>query len=94
MMRQLKDIPEFKNEDEEADFWATHDTDDYVDLSNLTEVSFPNLKRTEGLVPVFLDASAERELKVLAKERSVDLSILAAQYINEGIRRDAHPASR
>ena len=93
-MRQLKDIPEFKNEDEEADFWATHDTDDYVDLSNLTEVSFPNLKRTEGLVPVFLDASAERELKVLAKERSVDLSILAAQYINEGIRRDAHPASR
>ena len=93
-MKHLKEIPKFKNEDEEFEFWATHDTADYVDLSNLKEVSFPNLKRTEGLVPVLLDDASARELTELAKERSIDLMTLAAQYVNEGIRRDAHHAAR
>ena len=29
-----KSIPEFKNEDEEREFWATHDSADYVDWEN------------------------------------------------------------
>jgi hypothetical protein len=28
-----KRLPEFKNEDEEREFWATHDSSDYVNWS-------------------------------------------------------------
>ena len=92
-MRRIKDIPEFKNENEEADFWATHDTADYFDLSTLQEVSFPNLKKIGGLIPVVLDEETAQELRELADDRSVDLPELAAQYVREGIKRDAHYSS-
>jgi hypothetical protein len=32
-MPALKPIPHFKNEDEERELWATHDSTDYVDWS-------------------------------------------------------------
>ena len=93
-MQHFKEIPKFKNEEEEADFWATHDTADYVDLSNLVEASFPNLKRSEGLIPLVLDKESATELRELAEQLSVDLPELAAQYVREGIKRDAHYAAR
>ena len=39
-----KKIPKFKSEDEEREFWATHDSTDYVDWSKAKRVTFPNLK--------------------------------------------------
>ena len=95
---QIKQRPDFANEDEEREFWATHELEDYFDFENMeviTELNrFPNLKRTEGLISLHLDDLLTKELKVLAKERSVDLAVLAAQYVTEGIRRDAHRAAR
>lgn len=32
----MKPIPEFKNEDEEREFWATHDVTEYFDWSKAT----------------------------------------------------------
>lgn len=88
-MKQLKEIPDFKSEDEEFEFWATHDSTEYIDWTKSKEVAFPNLKPTEDFLPLFLDAEITKELKLLAKERSVDLAVLAAQYVREGVRRDA-----
>ncbi|MFL6237480.1 MAG: CopG family antitoxin [Thermoanaerobaculia bacterium] len=39
-----KPIPKLESEDEERDFWATHDSADYVDWSRAKRVSFPRLK--------------------------------------------------
>lgn len=46
MKKKLKEIPEFKNEDEEREFWWTHDSTDYLDWDNAESVTFPNLKPT------------------------------------------------
>jgi hypothetical protein len=35
-------IPEFKNEDEERAFWATHSPLDYFDSRNIKRASLPN----------------------------------------------------
>ena len=44
-MKKLKPIPYFKNEDEERDFWATHDSTEYVDWSKaIKNPKFSNLK--------------------------------------------------
>jgi hypothetical protein len=40
---KLKEIPKFETEDEEREFWATHDTTEYMDWSEAEEIEFPNL---------------------------------------------------
>lgn len=46
--RKLKPIPEFKNEQEEKEFWETHDSTDYVDMSKAVSVSpIPLSRRRE-----------------------------------------------
>lgn len=44
--KQLKPIPKFKNEDQEREFWATHDTTDYFDYFEPIELNLSKLKRS------------------------------------------------
>ena len=39
-----KQIPKFDSEDEEREFWANHDSADYIDWSEAKRVGMPNLK--------------------------------------------------
>lgn len=43
-MKNLKKIPQFKTDEEEAQFWDTHDTTDYIDWSKAQKVVFTDLK--------------------------------------------------
>jgi hypothetical protein len=96
--QQPKQRPHFESEDQEREFWATHEIEDYFDTSNPEVVTdpnaFPKLKLTEGLISLRIDGAAAKQLKTIAKERKVDLATLAAQYVQEGILRDAHYAAR
>ncbi len=44
--KKFKKIPKFRSEEEEAEFWATNDTTDYLDWSKAVLAKFPNLKPT------------------------------------------------
>jgi hypothetical protein len=44
MSKKLKPIPHFRSEAEEREFWVSHDTADYFDLSKAQHARFPNLK--------------------------------------------------
>ena len=39
-----KQIPKFKNEDEERAFWDTHDSTEYIDWAKGKRVTLSNLK--------------------------------------------------
>ena len=39
-----KKIPEFQNEDEEREFWASHDSAEYLDWNKAKREVFPALK--------------------------------------------------
>ena len=39
-----KKIPKFKSEDEEREFWAAHDSTEYVDWKNTKRVFLASLK--------------------------------------------------
>ncbi len=43
-MPRKKQIPKFKNEDEERAFWDTHDSTEYVDWTKGKRVTLPKLK--------------------------------------------------
>ena len=50
MKTKLKKLPHFKSEDEERAFWSTHDSTEYIDISKLERVKFPNLRRSKESV--------------------------------------------
>jgi hypothetical protein len=43
----LKPIPEFKNEQEELEFWQMHCLTEYIDLSKPVRVFLPNLQPSQ-----------------------------------------------
>ena len=49
-----KRIPKFRNEDEEREFWASHDSTDYIDWSEAKEFIMPNLKPTLKTISIRL----------------------------------------
>jgi hypothetical protein len=64
MTKQPKQRPHFDSEDQEREFWATHEIEDYFDTSKPQVVTkpnaFPNLKRTEGLFELHIDDASVR----------------------------------
>jgi hypothetical protein len=47
--KSLKAVPKFKSEDEEREFWATHDSTHYVDWSRARPATFSRLKELRNL---------------------------------------------
>ena len=89
---KLKPLPKFESEDDEREFWATHESSDYVDWSNATVVNgkhaFPNLKPTEDLLALKIPSHEVENLNSLAKKHHVSRDVLAMRYVLEGIRRE------
>lgn len=83
--RALKRIPIFKTEDEEREFWATHDSTEYVDWSKARVVRFPNLRPSSTAISVRLPDTLLTELKRLANERDVPYQSLLKVYLADRI---------
>ena len=67
MKKKLKLIPKFKNEDEERDFWDTHDTTEYFDMSKPMMIKFPNLKMSTKIITFRITQSLYEDLKLSTK---------------------------
>ena len=70
-MAALKKVPEFTTEDDERNFWATHDATEYMDFSQAEEVVFPNLKPSTKAISLRLPVSLIDRLKMLANKKDV-----------------------
>lgn len=96
MPKKLKPIPKFKNEDEEREFWATHDSTEYIDWSKAKEVIFPNLKPTTKSISLRLPEYLLARIKQLANARDVPYQSLMKIFLAERIEKElkARSASR
>ena len=81
--QRLKPIPIFRSEDEEREFWATHDTTDYIDWSRARWVTFPNLKPSTETISLRLPAALLADLKILANRRDVPYQSLLKVFLAE-----------
>ena len=81
MKKSNKNIPKFKNEDEEREFWATHTPLDYFDTRNITRASFPKLKPSLKSISIRLPEDMLAELKILANKKDVPYQSLAKIYL-------------
>lgn len=83
MTKRLKPIPEFKDEAEERQFWETHDSADYLDLSKAVRVRFPNLKPSTTSISLRLPMSMLEDLKIAANKRDVPYQSLIKMWLAE-----------
>jgi predicted DNA binding CopG/RHH family protein len=81
-MKKIKrKIPNFKNEDEEREFWATHSPLDYFSSKRFKRGSFPNLKPSLKSISIRLPEDLLVELKTLANKRDVPYQSLAKLFL-------------
>jgi len=90
LMRTLKKIPKFSNEDRERDFWSRHDSVDYVDYSKARKALFPNLKPSTRTISIRLPEGLLMRLKLAANKRDVPYQSLLKIYLSEML--DKEPA--
>lgn len=58
----FKEIPDFDSEDEEHDFWASHDSTEFVDWKEAKQWKFPNLPSSGTTGPYVLPMALFREI--------------------------------
>ena len=89
-MKKLKLIPQFKNEDEEAEFWSTHDSTDYIDWSKaIVNPVLPNLKLSTKTITIRVSQSLLDSLKMLANKKDVPYQSLVKIFLDEKVREES-----
>ena len=84
-MKKQLNIPKFKNEDEERDFWLNMDLSEYYDVDDLEPVSFPNLKPSSRPISIRLPNHLIVRVKEKANELNIPYQSLIKQYIHKGV---------
>jgi hypothetical protein len=92
MEKKLKQLPRFESEDEEREFWATHESSDYVDWSKAEVVdgsnAFPNLKLSENFLNFDIPNEEVDNLKSLAEKYHLSRNALARKLVLDGLKRE------
>ena len=83
-----KRLPKFADDDQERDFWASHDSTEYLDWKKANRVKLPNLRPSLKTISIRLPASMIEDLKVLANQRDVPYQSLLKVFLAERIGRE------
>ncbi len=84
-MKKPLNLPDFKNEDEERDFWDKIDLSDYFEPSDFKKVSFPNLKPTKRPISLRVEESLVEKAKQKAAKLHIPYQTLMRQILHEGL---------
>lgn len=88
-MKQLKKIPRFRNEDEEAEFWATHDSTDYFDINKaIVNPAFSNLKPSTRTMTIRVPQALIDDLKMIANKKDVPYQSMVKIFLDEKVREE------
>jgi len=85
MKMQKNEVPQFRSEQEEQKFWASHDSSEYIEWGKAAPTIFPDLKPTMKTISLRLPETMLNRLKVLANERDVPYQSLMKMYLKERI---------
>lgn len=88
-MQKRKALPQFKSETDEREFWATHDSTDYIDWSRaFKNPAMPRLKPSTATISLRLPRSLLHALKMLANKRDVPYQSLLKVFLAEKVRKE------
>jgi predicted DNA binding CopG/RHH family protein len=81
-------IPNFKNEDEEQEFWSNHDSSEYVNWDKAENVTLSKLKPSLQTISIRLPKILLDELKLIANKKDVPYQSLMKIFISERIEQE------
>ncbi len=84
----MKNIPKFKNEDEERNFWESADSTEYIDWKRVEKTLLPYLKPSLKKVSLRLPELMISELKQLANKRDIPYQSLMKVFLAERIQKE------
>jgi predicted DNA binding CopG/RHH family protein len=87
-----KTVPEFRSEDEEREFWAKHDSSEFIEWNSAPRRKFPNLKPTLRTISLRLPVSMIEDLKVLANKKDVPYQSLLKVFLAERLEKERRRA--
>lgn len=89
-------IPKFINDEDERDFWTSHDSADYINWKKAKKATFPDLRPSVKAISLRLPESMLEELRLLANKRDVPyqslLKIFLAERIEQELKLRQHKA--
>jgi predicted DNA binding CopG/RHH family protein len=88
--KKARKIPSFKSEAEEREFWAKHDSADYLDWSDASPVVLANLRPSTSTISLRLPDFMLQELKLLAHQRDVPYQSLLKVFLAERLQTERH----
>ena len=83
--KRIKYLPPFKSEDDERNFWATHELSEVFDVTKGINVSFPNLKPSTKTITLRVSESLLNSLKRLANKQDVPYQSLTKIFLEEQV---------
>lgn len=91
--KALKPIPAFASEQEESQFWSTHDSVEYLNWDSAVRIVLPELKPSQKTISLRMPAMMLAELKRLANKRDVPYQSLLKMFVAERLEQETR-ASR
>jgi hypothetical protein len=92
---QRRPVPEFQSEGEEREFWAEHDSTEFIDWEPARRRKLPNLKPTLRTISLRLPVAMIEDLKVLAHKRTCRISLCRRYSLPKDWRRSgAHKSGQ
>ena len=78
-----KQIPKFKTEAEEREFWEKNDSSEYLDWDQAEQVFFPNLKPTTKAISLRLPEIMLAQIKTEANKHDIPYQSLMKMWLSE-----------
>lgn len=94
MSQKQKAIPKFKSEDEEQEFWATHDATDFINQLKPVKFDLSELKPSTKTVTIRLPEHLLADLKTLAHKNDVPYQSLMKVYLAEKVKEEVSIAAQ
>lgn len=89
MKKRLNPVPEFRDEDEEREFWQKHSPLDYIDRKDgIVMDGLTYLKPSTEQISLRLAKMMLSRLKVMANRKDIPYQSLAKIYIERGLKED------
>jgi len=84
----MTDIPKFANDQEESEFWDTHDFTDYLNETTPVDVKLEDARPRKTQISLRLDAETIARLKTLAKGRGIGYQTLIRMWVMERLNQE------
>jgi predicted DNA binding CopG/RHH family protein len=85
-MSKVKKVPKFNTEQEEREFWETHDSSDHVDWTKAESVSLSNLKPSTKTISLRLPEGLLDSIKIEANKRDMPYQSLIKVWLAEDVK--------